>query len=380
MRSLRAALIAAAVISTGCWHPLARPSARHTATPLPGGGVLVVGGGKSYPPSDRVGRYQHGRWRTAASLPVGLVGHTTTLLLDGRVLVLGGYGPEVEDRAEALVYEPTRDRWRAVAPMAHARAHHSATRLADGRVLVVGGQHLESEVELYDPRTNTWSLAANPENSFPYPVTLLLRDGRMLLLSGAGTALLYDPRADQWRATNPVVQPREQHTTTLLPDGRVLLAGGRAYVDGTLSDVALDSTEIYDPRRDRWMPGPRLQTARSSHTATLVGSVLVIAGGMPSGWGEQKPLRTAELLDLAHGRWSTRSIGRRRADHTATALPDGRLMLIGGRTEMIVNKWTLRWSKTLRLRGDLHRAARREPTGAIDPGLGAHGSRAPRSP
>jgi hypothetical protein len=61
----------------------------------------------------------------------------------------------------------------------------------------------------------------------------------------------------------------------------------------------------------------------------------------------------------------------------ATALPDGRLLLVGGRTELIVSKWSLRWSRTLRLRGDLRRAARREPTGAIDPSLGAHGSRAP---
>jgi N-acetylneuraminic acid mutarotase len=381
MRALRVAWVAVAMACMGCGHPLSVPRAYHTASTLPHGDVLVVGGDDSYPPHDRVGRYDphRGRWRAAASLPVGLEGHTATSLLDGRVLVVGGYGSDVEDRTEALVYEPASDRWRAVAPMGFPRSYHTATRLADGRVLVAGGRVPMGAAEIYDPRRDAWSFIPDAATGGSATATLL-RDGRVLVVGGTGACFVYDPREDHWQPTGPMLQSRDQHTTTLLPDGRVLVVGGRAYVEGSLSDQALDSTELYDPRRNRWTPGPRLQEARSSHTTTLVGGVLVIAGGMPSGWGGQRPLRSAELLDLARGRWSTREIGRSRADHTATALPGGRLLIVGGRTELIVSKWSLRWSRTLRLRGDLQRAARREPTGAIDPSLGAHGSRAPRSP
>lgn len=372
MRALRGASVAVAMVFMACGHPLSVPRAYHTASPLPDGGVLVVGGSDGYPPHDRVGRYERGRWRNAAAVPVGLTGHTATALLDGRVLVLGGYGSDVNDRHDALVYEPELDRWRAVVSMIHPRAYHTATRLSDGRVLVVGGRSSTSEAEIYDPHRDAWTLVTAPTQATQHVTATLLRDGRVLL--AGGTSLVYDPRKDHWRATLPMLQTRAQHTATLLPDGRVLVVGGRPYSNDSdfMDDQALVSTELYDPRRDRWTPGPRLQESRSSHTATLVGSVLVIAGGMPPGWGGDRPRRSAELLDLSKGRWSMRSIGRSRTEHTATALPGGRLLLVGGRTELIVSKWNLRWSKTLRLRGDLARAARREPSGAIDLGLGAH--------
>jgi hypothetical protein len=382
VRVLRAGSIAIAlalgpVLASGCGHPLGVPRSGHTATPLPDGGVLVVGGSNSYPGIDRVGRYQpkrgrgpkRGRWRAAAALPVGLEGHTATALLDGRVLVVGGYGPDVEYRTEALVYDPRIDRWRAVAPMAQARSYHVATRLADGRVLVLGDYEQVTSPEIYDPRRDAWMTADSPPATLEHATLTVMRDGRVLAV-GCDATLVYDPREDRWRHTGPLSSPRGQHTATLLPDGRVLVVGGRAYADGYLTDEVLDGSEIYEPRRDQWMPGPRLEQGRSNHTATLVGSVLVIAGGSPSGWGSEKPLRTAELLELSRGRWHTRAIGRRRTEHTATALSDGRLLLVGGRTEMIVNKWNLRWSRTLRLRGELGHAARREA-------MGAHGSRAP---
>jgi Galactose oxidase, central domain len=376
MRALRAALVAVAMVS-GCGHPLAVPRAYHTATPLPDGGVLVVGGDDSYPPHDRVGRYDlaRHRWRAAASLPVGLTWHTATPLLDGRVLVVGGHGSDVEDRTDALVYEPEHDRWRAVAPMAHPRSSHIAVRLADGRVLVVGGSDVAVPAEIYDPRRNAWAPIAQPADGPLHATMTLLHNGNVLLV-GSGLAVVYDPREDHWRATGAVLQPRRDHTATLLPDGRVFVVGGRAF-DDMASSESLDSTELYEPRGNRWVPGPRLAEARHYHTTTLMGRVLVIVGGMPSGWGGERPRRSAELLELSHGRWSTRTIGRSRTDHTASALPDGRILLVGGRTELIVSKWNLRWSRILRLRGDLRRAARREATGPLDLGRGAHGSHAP---
>lgn len=371
-------LAAVLVLATGCSHPLATPRSGHTATSLPDGDVLVVGGSNSYPGIDRVGRYdaRRGRWRAAASLPEGLEAHGATALLDGRVLVVGGYGADVEHRTEVLVYDPRSDRWQAVAPMKQPRSYHLVTRLLDGRVLVVSGHDSSIPPELYDPRHDTWTPVTAPPEPLEQATLTVLRDGRVLAV-GQAVSLLYDPREDRWRATGPMLQPRGQHTATLLPNGRVLAIGGRSIIDGSLSGEVLATTELYEPRGDRWLPGPRLDEGRSGHTATLVGGVLVIAGGMPSGWGEQKPLRSAERLELRRGRWSTATIGRRRTDHTATALPDGSVLLVGGRTEMIVNKWNLRWSRTLPLRGDLGRAARREISAAIDPELGARGVRAP---
>ena len=71
-----------------------------------------------------------------------------------------------------------------------------------------------------------------------------------------------------------------------------------------------------------------LATARLNHTATLLpnGKVLV-AGGLRGG-----TLASAELYDPANGTWAaTGSLATARYCHTATLLPNGKVLVAGGR-------------------------------------------------
>ncbi|ADO69570.1 Kelch repeat-containing protein [Stigmatella aurantiaca] len=78
-----------------------------------------------------------------------------------------------------------------------------------------------------------------------------------------------------------------------------------------------------------WNPTGAMSSPRANHTATLLpsGKVLV-AGGLSSSSGY---LATAEVYDPVTGTWSvTGSMASVRAHHTATLLPSGKVLVAGG--------------------------------------------------
>lgn len=86
---------------------------------------------------------------------------------------------------------------------------------------------------------------------------------------------------------------------------------------------------ILEQQVPAWVPTGNLNVPRSGHTATLLpdGKVLV-AGGMDSAFAA---LASAELYDPATGGWSpTGSLVAPRRVHTATLLPSGKVLVVGG--------------------------------------------------
>ena len=76
-----------------------------------------------------------------------------------------------------------------------------------------------------------------------------------------------------------------------------------------------------------WQPTGDLTIVREFHTATLLPDGKVLAAG---GAGPGFVLASAELYDPATGAWGlTGSMNRARASHTATRLPDGRVLVAG---------------------------------------------------
>ncbi len=124
-----------------------------------------------------------------------------------------------------------------------------------------------------------------------------------------------------WKATAPIPTARRVgHAATLLADGRVLVTGGRAQCPSSPCTV-LSSAQLYDPRTGTWTTTENMATARIRHTATLLpnGRVLV-AGGFTNG-APFTSITSAEIYDPASGTWSpAASMGLSRQGHTATLL------------------------------------------------------------
>src|ERR1700693_3741387 len=128
-----------------------------------------------------------------------------------------------------------------------------------------------------------------------------------------------------WRAAS-LTTGREEHTATLLASGKVLIAGG---TDGR--GKVLASAELYDPVRNRWTSPGSMAAPRIGHTATLLpsGKVLV-AGGLVMPFPAPS-LASTDLDDPATNAWSIAApMIESRTRQTATMLPDGRVLVVGG--------------------------------------------------
>ena len=136
-----------------------------------------------------------------------------------------------------------------------------------------------------------------------------------------------------WEPTGSLNVPRQQATVTQLDNGRTLVAGGRDFA----LTASIASAELYNPLTEAFTLTGSMTNARWSHTATLLlsGKVLV-AGGFTdptTGANAQPVLDTAEIYDPATGVWTpTGPMSTRRALHVAELLPDGRVLVAGGRT------------------------------------------------
>jgi len=109
----------------------------------------------------------------------------------------------------------------------------------------------------------------------------------------------------------------------------VLVAGGFESIEFAAANF-FASAELYDPATGSWSTTGSLATGRANHTATLLpsGKVLVAGGENSSGL-----LASAELYDPATGSWSTTgSLATARSGHTATLLPNGKVLVAGGFT------------------------------------------------
>jgi RHS repeat-associated protein len=300
----------------------------HTATRLQDGRVLVVGG---YNPSVEQYDSTTGTWSRTGDAPGNYRNATATLLLSGQVLVAGA----PDSGVSAALYNPEGDTWAATGELRTPRHYHTATLLPDGRVLVTGGSDGEyggnalASAELYDPATGTWTTTGAMNTARREHTATLLSSGRVLVAGGqAGSgrlasAELYDPATEQWAIVSPMSTARAIHTATLLSSGKVLVAGGG--LDGELAATA----ELYDPATQSWSATESMNEPRRRHTATLLlsGKVLV-AGGYDDTTGIQAG---AELYDPAQGTWiATPAMTVARYQHTATLLVDGRVLVAGG--------------------------------------------------
>ncbi|HZH79646.1 MAG TPA: kelch repeat-containing protein, partial [Archangium sp.] len=344
--------------------PLITARGGHTATLLPSGKVLMVGGAvltetnKGVFPTEKVEVYDPVARKSVSvqgfSLGTARWAHTATLLASGKVLVVGGRTRHYYDRFSDVfldnvdVYDPVTRSWSSVGTLPFALAHHAAVLLADGKVLVTGGIGARlgtgSKTALlfdpnkpYDPRNPSaaWSATLAPMKGTHYRHTATRFEsgplaGKVLVAGGgASPPELYDPNATDptkvWTFTGAMATNRSDHFAHLLPDGKVLVVGGTA-----------DLSEVYNPASGTWSTMGSVGLGFSGR-----GSALLPSGGVFALWEGF----AAAYLPLV-GTWtSTNSPSMTHEQPVAALLGQGQVLLVGQNKAELYDPVTERWEE-----------------------------------
>ncbi len=186
----------------------------HTATLLADGRVLIVGGGSDTTPNSAPGMLYDptkGTFTPTGSLAAVRMMHTATRLADGRVLITGGIGETPAGvagsssngaLAASELFDPGTGAFTATGDLGIGRLGHTATLLGDGRVLIAGGADnfnitstsgatpvpmaSSTSAELYDPAAGTFSPTGALTTARVFHVAAPMPDGHVLLVGGDG--------------------------------------------------------------------------------------------------------------------------------------------------------------------------------------------------
>lgn len=323
----------------------------HTATLLPNGKVLIVGGDNSANTTPYLNTAElydpaTGTFNLTGKMSTGRSGHAATLLANGKVLITGGMDAWLTDHtlSSAEIFDPATGQFTPTGNMSQKRIWHTATSLANGTVLIAGGANIASGItdylnsaEIYDPATGVFTPTGSMNAPRIWFSATLLNTGKVLVAGGSqqngGTLMsteLFDPGTGLFTYSANFSTPRLTHFgTTALPNNKVLFIGGQNFVGG---DTCLSSAEIYDAVTGTISSAGNLLVSRCGASPTLLsdGSVLV-AGGLINGpYGTF--LNIAEIYDpvLATSSLISSLMNSLRYNHTVTKLQNGSVLLVGG--------------------------------------------------
>lgn len=231
-----------------------------------------------------------------------------------------------------------------------------------GEILIAGGFNAKrgplASSELYDPATNRFTPGPNlSDDAVDRTATVIgsgPRAGWILIARPTTVDLLtslYDPVSTRFVAGPAMKYERSDHTATVIPfgpnKGKILYAGGVWDSPEEMRKGIRDpgtQTELYDPLTNRFELGPRMNTGRDSHTATVIpagrnaGKILLVGGFLTNSGLKVVPLASTELYDpktnTFAGRAATAILNTARGDHTATVMSSGpnagKILIAGG--------------------------------------------------
>lgn len=266
----------------GNWYlinPLNEKRSEHAGIVLYNGNILISGTNGSPSPLFTCEIYdvKSQIWKYIAPMNKGRMYHTLINLKDSCVIAIGGFN---ENTCEILSKD--FDKWTFTDSLKQKRLYgQTTTLLNDGRVLLVGGQTSNEklrECEIYNPKSMKWEVIDELKMARSFHTATLLQDGRVFITGGGSNSSceIYDPVINNWTLKSSMSSIRSEHSATLLPNGKVIVIGG-----GT------KKVEVYNPILDTWEVVGETGFVFGSNRAHLIKDgkyLLIVQGFEPPGW------------------------------------------------------------------------------------------------
>ena len=307
------------------------PRSLHRAVRLPDGRVLVTGGvttGGAVTATCEFFDALTLLWTPAPAMSSPRSGHAMTLLPDGRVLVSGGVanwqntatnliGALNTSQATAEIFDPATNAWSPLPNMASRRLGHTQTVLQDGRVLIVSGifggyggsqpsqgpgqiPQYTTSCEIFDPSTNTFT-----------PTGALVR-----IMPLAGN---YNGRAFHGASLLP-------NGDVLVTGGLAAKPPGF----GNDETVVTGFTDIWQAASGAWVPGANLPVGMAFHGHEPHGAGAIVCGGFSGDLTTLATTPNVYRLDATTITPLAPIPGGGRGAHSLTRLCDGTFLVYGG--------------------------------------------------
>jgi sugar lactone lactonase YvrE len=278
-------------------------------------------------------------WTTRADMPTPRWGFSASVV-DGKIYAIGGgQSPYGALLSQVEAYDPATDTWTKKADMPTGRCFLS-TSVVDGKIYAIGGDTSAnvdtSIVEEYDPATDTWTRRADMPTERCVLSTCVV-NGKIYAIGGLkdpenlpfAIVEVYDPLTDTWTQKADMSQARHGLSTSVI-DGKIYAIGGNT------SGQAVSTVEVYDPATESWTRKADMPTARGYLSTCVVNGKIYAIGGTPRwGWGV---LSTLEEYNPATDTWTIRPDMPTARCMLSSSVVDGKIYAIGG--SLLYWPWT----------------------------------------
>ena len=210
------------------------------------------------------------KWSTLATTGIFTPrGSLASAVLDGKIYVMGGMtGPETPDHMsnKLEIFDPATNLWSTPATTGTFTPRNNLCAcVIGGKIYTMGGFDASNDLntfEVFDPATNTWSAPKTNGTFSPHGAfTAQVVDGKIYTIGGFNNLApahhrvlsevdVFDPSTNTWSMpqTTGTFTARLLHSSAVV-DGKIYVIGGTPNVRDPL---ATNTLQIFDPATNAW--------------------------------------------------------------------------------------------------------------------------------